>query len=222
MRVLIPALFAISFGCNSEQIDDTDAGDGGQFGEEAGAGCKAVTETALGADEANALGFTAQEALDVAVVDETDELLYVDASKTGYHLTVAHTGGINYIEQEWDNGGSGTEMAGYCPPFIALDVHVTLDTDDGLFAETWDGTLQAWAVDDIVWSQELETPGGTFDIADFADDPSEFDSMSAWVSVSFDALGSHGKVEGQGEGTDGEMAFAQSIQVGSWPAADQY
>ena len=222
MRFLIPFLLPLVLGCNTESVDDTAADDGGQFGEESGRGCVVLTETELTLDQISSLGFSANQALAIATVDETDELLYVDGSKTGYHLTVGQSGGARLVEMEWDSGTSGTEMAVDCPPYVAIDAIVTLDTEDGLFAEAWDSELRAASLDDIRWLAQLDAVAGTFDIADFVEDPGQFDSMSAWVSATFDALGSHGVIAGQGEGTNGATAFASSVDVGSWPLADQY
>lgn len=223
----------LSLGAVACDLGAADPNDGGQFGEEAGARCEAVGATPLGADEVSALGFAPQALLDLAVGTHADTLAWAQlGTTTGVTLTVSHDGGaMELVDYEVvSEGGSGgmepaIEPALFCADQVEIEVAVSLTTDDGAFAESWTVRLAAAEAARASFSRELDAVSGTFDPWDHAPAGNTYDTMRAWVDVAFDAAGASGVISGQGEGVEGgdrmdpdSVAYAESVDIGSWGA----
>ena len=227
MRIAITVLGALALtACSSDSVDDTSGIGGGQFGEESGAHCAIDTETDLGNDETSPLGFTPQEMFDLIEVDETATLVWNGLDDTEYTLTVVTSGVATYTELVIESTGTGAqpaiEPALGCDPYVAVDATVTLSTVDGLLNETWTGEIRRGSFSGASFTGDLDSLVGTLDLWAFVDDPTRYDDLRGWVDIAFDDLGSHGNIRGQASGEDGDIAFATSVDVGSWPIDDSY
>ncbi len=60
---------------------------------------------------------------------------------------------------------------------------------------------------------------GTFDPWDYAPANNDWDEVRAWITASWTAAGASGVIAGQGSGTDGEVAFAEALDIASWGEA---
>lgn len=190
-------------------------GDGGQSGEETVV-CEAVRTVELTGDEDSELGFGADEVR--ALIDGAHDgtLVWDAGGQTAVHLTVSELAGARFLDQEWVDDGSGQEpmLDGDCPDVLAHDAHVTLVTDDGVFDEAFDVQIDAETAELAYFFDELDLTalGGTFEFPDAA----SYDAVRAFVDVTFDADGSHGVIDGQGESVDGDVASATNIPLATW------
>lgn len=205
----------------------TDPDDGGQIGEESGARCEAVGRTALAVDEESALGFAPQALVDLAVGSTTSTLDWADGTSTPLVEDVVVTGAMELVDYEVIDTGTGDgtqtamEMALWCPDQVEIEVTLSLTTDDGRLAESVATRLQASEVDLVTAWMTLDQPQGTFDAWDFAPAGNDYDDMRAWIDLTWDASGASGVVHGQGEGTDGDTAFAENVDIGSWGVVEE-
>ncbi len=222
MRTAIPLLGTLAlFGC-TPAVNDTSGIGGGQFGEEAGAQCVIDTETELANDETSPLGFTPQDMLDVLPANEVGTLVWTVGDNTEYTLTVTPSGAARYTELILETTGSGgIEPAMGCEPYVAVDATVTLSTADGLLDETWTGEVRQGSFG-ASFTGDLDAVSGTLDLWSFVDDPTQYDDIRGWIDISFDSAGSHGQIHGQASGEDGDVAFAENVDIGSWPVDDLY
>lgn len=197
--------------------------DGGQIGAEDGS-CEVVDTQALDRDEVSPLGFAAGAVLDYAAGVHADTLAWATGGSTPMTLTVTETADIAFLTREARSGsGTGsvaTEMAPWCPNVVSIGVQIALHTDDGAFDEAWDAALLAETGDLATTSIALDGVAGTFDPWDFAPDDAEFDAVRAWLDLTFTPAGPEGVVSGQGEGTDGDAAYAQSLPIASFGGAE--
>jgi len=229
MRYLI-LLSPLFFACNGSDsaTDDDDTGDNDdttdEYKDTSGyGGCEEVSRTDLTADEESPLGFTPQSVFDLALVDESSDFLWDAGGTIPFQFVVTATGtGGQYVEYD---GRRRREIDYDCPNQLEVGVSMTFNTDDGVFAETWSGVVIATDDGEVFFYSKLDSFGGTFDIWDYVDDP-DADSASASVNIDFRPDGSHGRINGQAQGSnpgtgggDG-TAWASNIQVGSWPASD--
>ncbi|MCA9490557.1 MAG: hypothetical protein KC621_11565 [Myxococcales bacterium] len=205
----------------------TDPNDGGQIGEESGSRCEAVGHTPLAVDEESALGFAPQALVDLAVGSTTSTLTWADGASTTLHEDVVVTGAMELVDYEvvetaTGNGGSTPmEMASWCPDQVEIEVTLGLTTDDGRFAESVATRLTASEATLVNASLSLDQPQGTFDAWDFAPANNDYDDLRAWIDLSWTDAGPAGVVQGQGEGTDGEVAFAENVEIGRWGAESE-
>jgi hypothetical protein len=201
----------------------TRPGDGGQFGEEAGARCVVVQSTPLQLDEESPLGFTPQAVLAMAEGSHEHELSWlVRDETTGVAVTVTSLGTAAYVEQavETDEGYGGAEP--YCAPYVAVDIELEINTDDGALAESFTTALSAEAAESAGLIHDLEDPQGSFDPWDHAPEGSDYDEMRAWLSLTFTAEGLSGKIHGQGSGTEGDpndpdsISYAENLELATF------
>jgi hypothetical protein len=235
MRQVLPGLFVVAFtGCSDPAVEPQPAPNPD------GAMCQDLATTALAMDEASSLGFSADDALAVAGGSHTGTLVYADGSSTAVTVSVESRGSPRFIHRAWgDDGGDGEVMpmladtgggsapgdsgtgdtggAGTfddpCHDVLALDVTFRIATADGAFDEGFDTVLEAAAADDaqVYAALDLAHLGGSFTL-----DSSGYDAVSAWIDARFDASGAHGIVQGQGSATDGDVAFAENIDIGAY------
>lgn len=211
---------ALSTGCSI----GTDPNDGGQIGEESGARCEAQSHTALTVDEVSELGFAPQALVDLAVGSTMSTLSWADGTSTDLTEEVVVSGAMEFVHYEVVDDGTGDgqtamEMAMWCPDQVEIEVVLSLDTADGRFAEAIPTRIVASAEDQVTATLSLDAVDGTFDPWDFAPEGNDYDAVRAWVDLAWDANGPSGVVSGQGEGVDGEVAFAEAIDIGSWSGA---
>lgn len=182
-------------------VDDTDPNTpGGQFGEEETSGCEVVDEVVLSVDEVSDLGFSPQDVLDLAEGAHSAALSWADGGSATLSLTVTDGGTYTYRSYQYVST-DGMEMAMDCPADLVIDVTLAVSTDDGVLAESFDGTLVA--VDGLLVSSwvDLEGLSGTFDPEDYATET--YDEVWADLSVSYEEAGVSGEIWGYGESSSG-------------------
>jgi hypothetical protein len=208
-------------GCSLERPDPG----GGQIGEEGTAHCEVVERTPLGRDEVSALGFSAAEVLAFAVGTFEDALVYEGGGSAALAVVITEGtegtegAGFELQHQELVVTGSGAAIEPACPDQVALDVAVTFTTDDGVFAEAWDGALLAMSADQAWLTRDLAGAAGSFDPRDYAPAGSDYDEVRAWLDLTVAPSGLSGSVVGQGSGVIGDpddpdsTAYAESFDI---------
>lgn len=205
----------------------TDPDDGGQIGEESGARCEAVGSTPLAVDEESSLGFAPQALIDLAVGSTTSPLAWTDGTSTTLHEDVVVTGAMELVDYEVVDTGTGNgtatamEMSLWCPDQVEIEVTLALSSDDGRLAESVETRIRAAEAGQVTAWMSLDQPQGTFDAWDFAPASNDYDDLRAWVDLTWDSAGPAGTVHGQGSGTDGDVAFAENLDIGSWGAESE-
>ena len=179
------------------------------------------TATAL-APEDEALGMTGAAFLESIPAEGLAPVAWADGpSGEVAHATAVDTATLRFVESVEvypETDGPSPSIAVYCPDYIAVDGTLQLDSDDGRLAEGIDVVLvlDEDQIDSggISFSAALDPDamGGTLDLSDFLS-PEDYDrvSLSLWGSFQGGALS--GTLSAQGEGTDGEVAFAENIEV---------
>jgi hypothetical protein len=204
-------------GCLREPPGD----DGGQFGEESGAGCLGVDRVPLGDDEASPLGFAPRAVLDLAV-DQTVPLAWADGAATDLGLAPDRDGEAVFVDYEWvtwgDAAAAEPALDPYCPDRVELPFVVGFATADGAFAESLSVVLGASTADLAEGAVSPAAYDGTFDPWTFAPEGATYDAVSGWIELQFGAEGASGRVTGQGEQVDGEVASAESFDVATFGA----
>jgi hypothetical protein len=194
-------------------------GDGGQFGEESGSGCKATARAPLADDEVSPLGFAPEVLVELAV-PSSGILRWVDGAETALELAPERDGPAEYVEYAWvDDGPSGgmePMLDPWCPNRVELPYRVGFTTDDGAFAETFALRLGADTSEAVQGSIAPRAYDGAFDPWTFAPDGNDFDEVRASLELWWTAEGASGTVSGQGEGVDGALAYAQAFDIAVW------
>jgi len=203
---------AVISGCSG-----TSAHTGGQTGEET-VGCLPVSSRTLAVDEASPLGFSAADVLTTASGPHGATLTWAKGGDTPVTVNItARDGVIEYQDREWRDDGSGTEEApaigASCPDVVVIPVRLELATEDGAFDEVFDISLEATAVDtSSAWLElDLDALAGTYTVTEV--DPSQYEEVSAFLSVQLAGAAVHGSVDGQATGTSGEVAFADNFSI---------
>ncbi len=216
---------ALAVGCN---LEDPNPDDGGQFGEEVTSSCQVVSRTPLALDEVSALGFAAQDVLALAEGTHTATLTWArDGAATGVTVTVALDGEAELLDREVVKTGTGSgeepAITMWCPDMVEIGVAFTVTTDDGQLAESWSGGLTSEDGASASARRSLDAVQGTFDAWDHVDPTADYDELEGSLELGFDVQGSWGTVRAQGSGTDGEVAWAENLELGRWapPGAEE-
>jgi hypothetical protein len=175
--------------------------------------CEPVSSVVLGADEVSPLGFSARAALDAASGEHTAPLVWADGAQSQLTTDVAQAGDVVYVDYEVVDDGSGMEPAIGCVDQVEVPVALVVTSADGAFGETRNVQL---VVDADGASASLDLAGplqGSFDVNAFVPDGAAYDEVSASLSLSWSAGGLSGSVDGQGSGTDGDVAFAEGFFI---------
>lgn len=178
------------------------------------------TATVVGLDEATALGFSAQQLLDLALGQHDEVFTYADGTESGLSLEVSHAGGeARFVTSEavYPKSGSTIDIGIECFDRVEVDVSISLATDDGALAESWDGALTSSSGEIVDFSQELDPDAlsGSLDFDAFTSEP-EYDDQSMWTYGSFTEAGALGEVNGQVSGEDRDSAWAALVEIGAW------
>lgn len=182
---LLPVLLLL--GCHAPPSDtaqpDTDkTGDTGD-----GGGDCVGTTTVVDSAEVTPLGFSAQDLI-AQVGGLTSQPLSWLAAGEDTTLTTGATwdgGEVRFVDGERSGTTQRQPDTGATPCGDALEVDVSLafSTDDGVFAESWPLTLQAYEADSASYFQDLGavTLAGTFDKWAYADPTADYESLTAEV-----------------------------------------
>ncbi|TNE91088.1 MAG: hypothetical protein EP330_06470 [Deltaproteobacteria bacterium] len=187
-----------------------DGFNGGQSGSEQ-IGCLPTTTADLAVDETSPLGFTPQALLDLAEGSHTETFAFEQGGSVGVTVTFTASGQARFEEREYQDDGSGMEMAMDCEDAVVVPGTVTVVTDDGAVDESFDVELEASSADLASWFGEVASLHGSFQI-----DESPYDEVRYFGMGTFDADGSAGELSGQGESVDGEVASATNLPIGAW------
>jgi len=182
--------------------------------------CDEVVTALAPADPA--LGTTGEGFLDAIPADGATAVSWSDgaAGTLAFTITVAPES-LRLVVAEAvypETDGPSPAIAVECPDYIAIDATVLLETDDGRLAERLDAVL---VLDEhespdgtIAFSASLDPDDlvGTLDVSSFLPrDDYDAVSLSLWAGLQGDAL--TGTLSAQGEGTDGDIAWAENIEL---------
>jgi hypothetical protein len=182
--------------------------------------CDEVVEDLTPADPA--LGTTGGAFLDAIPADGATAVSWSDgdASTLAFAITV-DPDSLRLVVAEAvypETDGPSPSIAVDCPDYLAVEAVVTLETDDGRLAERIDAVLvldEHVAPDGtIAFSASLDPDalGGTLDVASFLPrDDYDSVSLSLWAGLQGGAL--TGTLSAQGEGNDGDIAWAENIEL---------
>lgn len=216
----LAATLALALACTSSDDTGADNDTGATTADAASPYCE-DEETAM-APEDEALGTTGAAFLEAVPAESVVEAVWADGAAAEATVTLAVDSAslrsvvstAVYPETEGPSSAIGVE----CPDYLALDATVTLATSDGRLDETLSTTLvlDEYSVADsvITFFAELDPAGltGTLDLDDFADVASYDEvTMSMWATVQGGVVS--GTVSAMGSGTDGNVAFAENIEV---------
>jgi hypothetical protein len=216
-------LIALTLGalaaCSSAARDDGSALNGGQTGSES-YGCLPESALDVAADELTPIGLSASQALAAFAAREPSELRYTSGELIGYRLMVEQSSSARFEERVWKSDDSGMELAAPdCSDALVVPVSVTLDTDDGAFAERWQSelTIGASGIARLALRTELDELAGSYR-------PSGAETRNASdVKVLFDfaLLGSSlsGSIAAQIEESVGGSASARSLPIATLVAS---
>lgn len=164
----------------------------GQVGEEGGVTCGPIERIQLSQSEESLLGFSADDVLQAIGGMYTGQAMWADGTSSPASLSLDYQGGhLEYQDREWVDDGDvvdeiQTDFGSFdCSDIIAIDLVVTLQTDDGRLAESWQTTIEAssqelaelyLSPEDYMGDLEVESfapqPGETQNSVDFRFEPS--------------------------------------------------
>jgi hypothetical protein len=122
------------------------------------------------------------------------------------------------VYPEPEPGQMVPDIAVDCPDYVAIDGVLNLQSDDGQLNEAiaLTITLDEYSLDDMSagFFAELDqdTLGGTLDLSDYLDE-SAYDAVRVFLSGEIVGGTLSGELSAQGEGTSGDMAFAENIII---------
>lgn len=190
-----------------------------------------ATETDVALDEVSPLGFAPAEMLAQVPASDAAEFTYADASSTTLSLGFAPGTTATFVDLEADYPDTGEviDIGVICDDYVAVDVDLDFQTDDGVFDEALSSELHAGA--DLVVTLhvdlDLAAMGGTFDIGDYTTE-TDWDDARAGIDVAFTDGGPTsgivaGDVSGQDECADGDQcsAWSSMVEVGTWGDAGE-
>lgn len=194
--------------------------DPGQSGEEM-IGCLPASTQDYPLADSTPLGFTGQQVVDLVSGAHPALLSWDKGGSTdlAVDVTVSATS-VTWRDMEWQDDGSGAENAtmeaGGCDDDLQLAVALGFSTADGAFAETWDLDVTATTVDSAgaYLELDLDAIAGTYTVTEV--DPADFDDVRAFLTLTLDADGAAGTLDGQGEKVDGETASATGFAIATF------
>ena len=184
--------------------------------------CKPKSTQTLGIEEASPLGFSAADILDFAQSTHDAGFVWNAGGSTPMTLTVAAPSEVRFADLELAPVGD-PELYGEiaCANHLELDVIVTLDTEDGAFAESLELTLVAASTSRTAFSESVapdaisgsyvfdERDPGTYEKVDYLTFNAMLDPTGATGDVN--ALLSHAPSPGN-EG----VVSAENVTIGTF------
>jgi hypothetical protein len=212
-------------GCVDADGGSTPPQSGGQTGGEL-IGCQPVKTLSLQLDEASPLGFTGDQALAGIEGEWTRTLTWAEGGTTDVVVIVAYAGDgtVEWQDREWVEEGQQVQPAaelGDCVDVLELPISIDFTTADGAFAETWTGVALAETTTFATHFHELDlaTLEGSYQLTSV--DPGDFDSVRAWVDMTFEDSWVLGDIEAQRTTTDDSAggdgtASAETIPIATF------
>lgn len=203
-RFFALSLFAVA--CVATPPDDgtPEPGD-----DPAASGCAAVSEQALGADEESPAGFSAAVALEAALGAHSVAVAWADGAGGVLELEVTQAGAPAWVDYEVLPDGSGAMIEIGCLDALEVPVQLLATSDDGRVALDVSARLLADADGGSVWVDVSDD----VDLAPFVPAGATYDDVRGFLSLRFDAAGVTGSLDGQGSGSNGNTAYAESFAV---------
>ena len=195
------------------------ANEPGNFGDENGTGCLPVERVTLSAAEASLLGFSGNDLLDQVAGSFSGSLVWTDSTSDG-NLSISYEGGlVEFQDREWVSDGQASQQIGDCNDVLAVEVSLSLSSDDGRLAEQWTTMLLAETAASAIYGVAPESYTGSLDIASFAS--SSEGSFSSDIYGSVDASSTSLTIMGQRSVVDGDVASADNFDIASLTALKQ-
>lgn len=215
MTRALPALFLALIAC--EEVKDTDIDNSvWPYCEDA--------ESLINLDEETPIGITGSD-----LVDSLPQSTTVGIGWSGGSSDVltwgfsADSDSLRFVSSEAvypepEPGQDVPSIAVDCPDYVAVDGIINLQSDDGQLNEAIALTiaLNEYDLDDMAanFSIELDPDalGGTLSLSDYLD-ISAYDSVRIFLYGEIIGGVLTGELSAQGEGTDGDMAFAENVTL---------
>lgn len=185
------------------------------------------TPTDLAPDAASPGGYSAADVLAYATGARSEQLQWHDGTQTPLALELSSDGaGARWIDSVADYTGVSIDIGIVCTPRLEVPAQLAFATEDGVFADTFDGTLMASEAEAASLAVDLtDAPlAGTFDPADWP--TTDYDSLTMVLSAAFTPAGDSGTIAGstlKDEGCDDDTcsASSESLDVAVWPPAER-
>lgn len=234
-RLALPSLVlltgALAAGCGDDDKDGDLDDTGAQSLDEGGPYCE-ETATPLAAGEAGPTGVSADELLAAVPAHFEGELRFADDSVVSGVLDITvDPESVQHIASEavYPEEG-GADIGVICDDRVSVDAVVSLASADGRLMESLEMVLstQAYEEGDAPGTAELliqgwarldpEALGGSLDLSALHD-LSRYDEVEMGASLELVGGEAFGELSLQGEGTDGDVAFAENLPVASFELA---
>jgi hypothetical protein len=162
------------------------------------------------------LGFSPQQALD-GVPSATVPARWIDDVVGLADIDVSYGGGaLSYQDRDWidERSGEVVEIAvdGDCPDIVAVEVMVTVATDDGRLDERLTATLRTAAPGESVIFRAIDELAGSADPSALAP-PGEWTEQQLSLSLIWQAGAPTGAIDGVLSSEDGDTASAESYRL---------
>ncbi len=208
---------------------DGDALDGG--------GCEEQVTVLAGVDAMSALGFSAADVLSVAEGQHEGPMLWgagiadgpvqvafgPEAGAGKLTVAVAYQGGevrhITSTPKQGDYEGDGGALA-LCNDRLEVDVAVTVDSEGGAFAESFDAPLRATTrgIGKIAHELALADIQGSFAVTKL--EPANAKVAPIALDIGISGAGLFGGASSFVEVSEGDTASAGALTIARWPAED--
>lgn len=127
------------------------------FADDGRFGCKPVVVRDLGLDETTPLGFTVRDVLERLQGEHVFELKWHNGKSERARLVIAYAGGpVTYVEQVFDDAGTGREIALPCGNHLEAVVTLQLETEESQLDERLTATIIAPSLTDMHQSIDLD------------------------------------------------------------------
>ncbi len=215
MRFLLLALSA----CSSGAVDSASPP------EEASAPSCEDSPSTIASDAPTDLGVSGQDLLERAGALTETELYWVDtAATTALSIALSYGGETRWVdstELPCSDPEGCPAIAASCEDRLEVDVTIGFQTADGAFDELWSATLSSADGRAATFGLAIDPDSLGGDWSPAALDPDQYEDFSISAAGRFDEGGPSGSIRAQGSGSDGEVSWAESIDIARWPAADE-
>ena len=205
--------------------DDPDGGDTGAPEPAGGMPyCEETASVAISGDD-DALGRTADAFVAALPAEAAASAEWADGSLSGLTLSVVvDEESLRLVSQEVvypDTDGPVPSIAVDCPTYVAVDASVVISTEDGRLSEALPVSFQreeymdSEAVALARFALDPDGLSGSLDLADFAD-TAAYDETSLDMDIIVQEAAVAGTLSGIGTAEDGDVAFAEFIEVMSF------
>jgi len=184
------------------------------------------TDVAL--DEVTELGFAAQTLVDFAASPAPATFTWSDDTSTELSVSVTFADTARFVDEvavypEPPNGTAVPSIGVVCEDHVAIDADLVIQTADGRLDETLSLTFVGRSADQLeaYVPMDPDVLGGSLVFDDFVSEP-EYDARTMNLSITFDATGHRGTLDGSIQGGDdcdpGEVCaqWAEVVTFGTW------